>query len=177
MEDKICDKCGSYDVHFVKYRMSNDVEILRKQCISCGKLLSKGYKKTYVKNFNSLPEMNIKARQENTDKQSLKNNIKLEFFKYAQSHFLRQLNYYNNVYLKSEEWRVKRNYIMSFYKEVCQKCNKKATDVHHLTYERMFKEKFEDLIPLCRKCHEEEHHINDNLNIDERIKTITNKKC
>ena len=36
-------------------------------------------------------------------------------------------------------------------------CTNEATDVHHLTYERIGKEWLDDLQALCRKCHEQQH--------------------
>ena len=36
-------------------------------------------------------------------------------------------------------------------------CTNEATDVHHLTYERLGKERLDDLQALCRKCHEQKH--------------------
>ena len=40
----------------------------------------------------------------------------------------------------------------------CEKCGKRrATEVHHLTYLRVFNELPSDLMALCRQCHAEVH--------------------
>jgi len=47
----------------------------------------------------------------------------------------------------------------------CEKCGARPTVVtretalhlHHLTYERLGEERFEDVMIICRPCHDEEH--------------------
>lgn len=64
----------------------------------------------------------------------------------------RRLRY--ELYLKSEKW--KRIRIRKF-KQVgrkCEKCgSKKGLQCHHLNYERLGKEKLNDLQILCTDCH------------------------
>ena len=36
-------------------------------------------------------------------------------------------------------------------------CTNEATDVHHRTYERIGKERLDDLQALCGKCHKQQH--------------------
>ncbi|ARV16876.1 hypothetical protein BTO07_09540 [Polaribacter sp. SA4-12] len=63
-----------------------------------------------------------------------------------------------NEYLLSEKWKTKRNEVLKRDNSLCRVCKeKKAEDVHHLTYENLFNEKLEDLISVCRKCHLEIH--------------------
>ena len=38
-------------------------------------------------------------------------------------------------------------------------CTNEATQVHHLTYERIGKERLDDLQALCRKCHEQKSTV------------------
>ena len=49
---------------------------------------------------------------------------------------------------------------------ICQICRKRpATEVHHLTYERVFNEMACDLLPVCSACHRAIHYrkpANDN---------------
>lgn len=74
------------------------------------------------------------------------------------------------AYLKSEHWNklrtdfLKRENIPEF----CWGCRTPVwivrliyhqyLNVHHLKYERLGKEEFNDLVILCRRCHELEHH-------------------
>jgi len=149
MENK-CDKCESVNLHFVKYEMSNKVKILRKQCYDCGRLLTHTYKKNTIRDFDSLPDADLNKKESYT-------NIKLRFSELRTESFEMQKKYYREVYLKSEIWKEKRDLIVKFYSGLCFKCGESAKDVHHKTYENIYTEKFEDLIPLCRDCHEKEH--------------------
>lgn len=170
MEEINCNRCKSHVIHFVKYKMKNGIDILRKQCLDCGYLNSLNYKRSFVKDFDSLPYHDKVLREKQRDIAIKKSYIKSVLFYYSQKHFERQKNYYRNVYLNSKEWKEKRELIMSFYNWICQKCGEKATDLHHVTYDNIFKEKFEDLQPLCRYCHENEHQEN---NIENKIKGLS----
>lgn len=157
MENERFCKCGSENLHFVKYEMKNKIKILRKQCFDCGYLLTKNYKRTLVSNFESLPDVDETFREVNYNKKSFLYYCKDIFSGYRKMHFERSKNYYRNVYLRSEEWKVKRDLIMQYYQNQCQDCSNEAKDVHHLHYNNIFCEKFNDLIPLCRTCHEKRH--------------------
>lgn len=61
-------------------------------------------------------------------------------------------------YLKSPQWAAKRQERLDLCKGVCEACNAApATQVHHVTYERIYAELVGDLRGLCRPCHEKEH--------------------
>lgn len=61
-------------------------------------------------------------------------------------------------YLKSAEWKALRERIMIRDKELCQGCLKEiATDIHHLTYDNIFREFTFELIAVCRSCHTRLH--------------------
>ncbi|MCP4986889.1 MAG: HNH endonuclease [Colwellia sp.] len=65
-------------------------------------------------------------------------------------------------YLQSQEWQDKRQEVFNLRGRECERCgkdlNRKRADVHHKTYENLFKERMEDLEVLCRPCHEDEHN-------------------
>jgi len=61
-------------------------------------------------------------------------------------------------YLQSPEWQDKRLQVLQRDKYRCVDCGaRKRLEVHHTSYARIFKEDLDDLITLCRACHEEEH--------------------
>lgn len=65
---------------------------------------------------------------------------------------------YYQTYLKSPAWLQLRARIFrsrGFSCEICQ--SKKNLQLHHVTYERLGYEKDEDVMILCRKCHEKAH--------------------
>jgi 5-methylcytosine-specific restriction endonuclease McrA len=69
-------------------------------------------------------------------------------------------------YLGSAFWRERRVAAFRRAKGICEKCKRRpATQVHHLTYIRVFSELPTDLMALCGKCHADIHHktpANDN---------------
>jgi hypothetical protein len=61
-------------------------------------------------------------------------------------------------YLGSAFWRERREHILNRANYTCEKCgNRPATEVHHLTYVRVFNELPSDLVALCKQCHAEIH--------------------
>lgn len=64
-------------------------------------------------------------------------------------------------YLESTVWKRRRNSILERDSHRCQICRlATATEVHHLTYERVAQEKPEDLVSVCDRCHDGEHGRN-----------------
>jgi len=64
-------------------------------------------------------------------------------------------------YLRTTHWSVMRKKIKAKYKGKCACCGFTAKDeimhVHHLTYERVGKERLTDLVLLCESCHKHVH--------------------
>jgi len=61
-------------------------------------------------------------------------------------------------YLASPSWHERRQWILKRATYICEKCRKRpATQVHHLTYVRVFNELPTDLVALCKQCHNEIH--------------------
>lgn len=61
-------------------------------------------------------------------------------------------------YLKSDKWRVKRLAALKRDGYVCQAClSRKASQVHHKTYEHVFDEPLFDLESVCEHCHQKLH--------------------
>jgi 5-methylcytosine-specific restriction endonuclease McrA len=63
-------------------------------------------------------------------------------------------------YLKSREWEVKRQAVLMWWGYKCALCNTtNQIEVHHNNYDRVGKELFTDLIPLCDACHTRHHGL------------------
>jgi 5-methylcytosine-specific restriction endonuclease McrA len=61
-------------------------------------------------------------------------------------------------YRISPSWHERRKWILKRANGICEKCRRRpATEVHHLTYKRVFNEYPADLMALCRPCHAEIH--------------------
>jgi len=66
--------------------------------------------------------------------------------------------WYREHYLKSEHWKQLRKITLLAQGNICQRCSeRKRLQVHHKTYERLWKERPGDLEVLCTKCHKKEH--------------------
>ncbi len=61
-------------------------------------------------------------------------------------------------YLQSNSWARKRAFMLQRAGNRCQLCNTRGPlQVHHRTYDRIFQERPDDLIVLCRSCHARFH--------------------
>jgi hypothetical protein len=66
------------------------------------------------------------------------------------------------AYLCSREWAVKREAVRERSGGKCERCHVLPMDhVHHLTYERKYREELEDLQASCKPCHEFTHGKSD----------------
>jgi 5-methylcytosine-specific restriction endonuclease McrA len=69
-----------------------------------------------------------------------------------------------HLYLSSPQWKETRRLILLKRGNNCEKCGIKVNNLynlhlHHLTYEDLYNEYEEDLMLLCKVCHEKEHGI------------------
>ena len=61
---------------------------------------------------------------------------------------------YRNGYLQSDHWQEVRRRKLKQAGYKCEACGEKTKlDIHHKTYERLGKERLDDLQALCRPCH------------------------
>jgi 5-methylcytosine-specific restriction endonuclease McrA len=60
-------------------------------------------------------------------------------------------------YLESEWWKFKRRQKLDSVKGVCERCGRKATQVHHKHYKTLGRENNVDLEAVCGDCHQREH--------------------
>lgn len=66
--------------------------------------------------------------------------------------------YYRTVYLRSKHWLSKRKAFLARYGRKCMECaSSDHIQVHHVTYERLGRERDVDLRVLCRDCHKRVH--------------------
>ena len=64
---------------------------------------------------------------------------------------------YGTAYLKTSHWQTMRRLALEHYGSTCVLCNQTPVQVHHRTYDRRGRERLDDLIVLCDKCHREHH--------------------
>lgn len=70
-------------------------------------------------------------------------------------------------YLGSDEWQAKRaEYYAAHQHPDCYCCNTPWTrffELHHRTYDRLYHERLDDLVPVCRSCHGYIHRLEKKL--------------
>ncbi|MSR87929.1 MAG: hypothetical protein EXS69_02080 [Candidatus Zambryskibacteria bacterium] len=63
-------------------------------------------------------------------------------------------------YIKSDAWFERRDIYFFTHEKNCVACESaEHIDLHHMTYDRLGSERDEDLIPLCKVCHDQYHTI------------------
>lgn len=130
---------------------------VRKQCKDCGQLFGHSVKKTSV-NYNNLPDSSELFEKHNT--LEYYNKMK-KFHKRYQEKYQEVRESYEDAfftaytkYLKSKEWEAKRKLVLKRDNYLCQCCLvNTATQVHHLTYEKVGKEPAFQLTSVCTDCH------------------------
>lgn len=61
-------------------------------------------------------------------------------------------------YINSPKWKAKRQMVLERDNFRCRKCGTgKNLDVHHITYDHLGNEPLDDLVTLCRDCHNDVH--------------------
>jgi hypothetical protein len=59
------------------------------------------------------------------------------------------------LYLASREWAILRESVKDRSYGLCERCRSAdGENVHHQTYDQLYAERLEDLVYLCRPCHE-----------------------
>lgn len=83
---------------------------------------------------------------------------------------------YRTEYLRSKEWKSLRETILST-ECTCQICKQvEATDVHHFVYRNLVDVTVSDLLPVCRKCHNQIHKAIDSGWISQKVEDIEDIK-
>lgn len=107
----------------------------------------------------------------NVDKWRVKRNIlsdpikRYEYYKsgYTSRKRKRLRRMSNNNYLNSHHWSLIKSAVLKRDGLRCADCgaadDEKRLEVHHISYSRRGREDMEDLLTLCRECHEERHFV------------------
>jgi hypothetical protein len=62
------------------------------------------------------------------------------------------------AYMASPQWAERRGRTLMLAGGTCQRCGqRRATEAHHLTYDRLGRERDQDLLALCGPCHQALH--------------------
>lgn len=72
---------------------------------------------------------------------------------HSQSTTLPAFNSSYGTYLASREWALKKAAVRERSGGLCENCGRAATQTHHKTYDRLYNERLDDLMDVCRPCH------------------------
>jgi len=62
-------------------------------------------------------------------------------------------------YIQSKEWQIMRQWLLREHGSRCAFCPRDyELQVHHLNYERLGRERKEDVMVLCVRCHNDIHY-------------------
>lgn len=170
-----CTRCGDFDMIRVSTEKGSIIF-----CNNCGKthnqLCECDFEKTLVivangtrriweicKKCKNTGNKNFKLKDFDLDSlpmvmnESRKNRLN-DLYRYWEQHELKNISKYQ-IYLKSESWQIKRQQVIERDNGFCRRCSSKGTDVHHLHYNNIYNEDLNDLILLCRSCHEKAHNL------------------
>ena len=120
------------------------------QCTNCGyanraKCLNK---KKYDDKIDS--DFDIHKYDDRRGKKNQEQIILEQQFQYFKNSIY--YNYYN--YLNSDQWKEKRRLVLERDNFICQVCKiAPAENVHHITYDSIYKEPLNVLLSVCRPCH------------------------
>jgi hypothetical protein len=72
-----------------------------------------------------------------------------------------EIVYNYNQYIQTEHFKnLKKKYNESGLSKICQKCNRNISyEFYHRTYKRLGHEHLIDIIPVCKKCHNESQNV------------------
>ena len=152
-----CENCGNFNNDFecnnhklenVKVYHADGSAHIKRQCSNCGYVSNKLIQKHTVKEWPNIPELN----EEIIDSEE-RMAIALELSKNRQKISRKEgLNLFlqaHSKYLKTNEWKRKRELVLKRDKYLCQSClEQTATEVHHLSYKFWKNEPLFDLVSL-----------------------------
>jgi len=147
--------CKHYKTSLVKYS-NNGGWAIRRMCSLCYKMIGDFIAQEDCEDIDKLhviiKEKHDRFHSDNWEKLAKR----LEWLtrlheEYHKSNWFSE----HNDYLKSETWQEKREEVLRRDKYLCQACLKrKATEIHHLSYDHWKNEPLYELISVCHECHQ-----------------------
>jgi hypothetical protein len=156
--------CIQPDLIFINMPRSDGKPTKRNYCKNCHHVSAL----VKMTNPNEWIKLQILTRDQANDLQRERNERVSKFYRYLMDKKQKafedqkeeQRRYYNDVYLKSMEWKDKAKRVLNRDKYICQACLiNPANEVHHLTYDRIYKEPLFDLVSVCSNCHRSIHGL------------------
>jgi len=128
----------------------------RNQCLDCGDLIGSAIAKAKV----VLPVKDHDIELLNRVTLDRANAIAEIWLRHYWRQKERDSKWWKNYkqYLQTDQWKRKRELVLDRANQLCEGCRERpATEVHHLTYDRVFDEFLYDLVAMCDVCHAKCH--------------------
>jgi 5-methylcytosine-specific restriction endonuclease McrA len=142
-----------------------------RQCTNCGTSVGSALKKS-AELLNAPPWHPDHEDQYNVAREA-------ERLAIYQKHIRKQRNREDgfqrkyDIYLKSPEWRARRDKVFRRSEGICEGClDAKATQVHHLNYDNIGNEFMFELVAICEPCHRRLHADKPDIDEDEDLEAI-----
>jgi hypothetical protein len=171
---QIPEACDHPSVDIRAYTCSNGVIQYVKQCLVCGEKVgnpishadvfaARGDLRFIAKFDEALRDKGRAARDLYRQTMPLDERIaqraiaKAEAF---ESQRAKLGDWYRDEYLDSPQWAERRSLVLHRAGGICEGCrSRKASVVHHLTYDHVGNELLFELVALCRGCHDRCHGV------------------
>jgi len=119
-----------------------------REWIQCEQVIVEAFKKPWQLNYGS----RAFRKKKKTGEMLLRRLWKLGYSTY-------------DAYLQSPHWLQFKNYYYARYPRVCVLTGLPATELHHIRYDHLGAETFEDVVPLCDAMHKLVHHVSETYGI------------
>jgi 5-methylcytosine-specific restriction endonuclease McrA len=147
--------CSHSEYAIRKVKPNNASWMYRNQCVNCGRANGQWIKKSLIPNADAILEAPLDQLPE-YEKQRY-----FELEKIGQKHLEMKSDKGNAEYasyLRSPAWKAKREKVLTRANGHCEGCGENtATQVHHLTYQNIYKEFLWELVAICDDCHDRVH--------------------
>jgi 5-methylcytosine-specific restriction endonuclease McrA len=133
---------------------------LRQQCRKCGLILAHQFKHSLA--TSDTPETDLAAFERAKDAQYEERQLRWEEARRKRESEWKdeQAEWWDryNSYLCSPEWQARRALVFDRAGDICEGCReRRATQVHHLTYSHVTNEFLWQLVAICEECHARFH--------------------
>ena len=132
-----------------------------KQCLDCGNAMPQPIKAAMAFQLNGGNEPSIFDEQviinRKAEKEKSYQEIKGRYDSSKNVEIDKYGEWYRE-YLKSPEWKLKREKVLKRAKNICEGCAEEtAIEVHHISYANIGDELLFQLVALCEDCHRKAH--------------------
>jgi hypothetical protein len=127
---------------------------LRKQCLKCGMFTSQNISAKKIGDKVAVPWRSEIAEEFTKANDSARTELTQKYIRKQKANKGSRAFVYEE-YLKTPAWKSLRVKVFKRSIGNCEGCaDNRATEVHHLTYDRLGYEMLFDLVAVCRPCHE-----------------------